>query len=125
MSMTKAARKLARRLTAEEKAGINQMLMDKRPHREIVAKYGISVGTISNMVKKLAGKGTTATVHKDSKSIMSLNESLIAIRNRKILVEEMLTGSLKQELEQLEIAEQNLEKTIDSIVQLEAYSRNK
>ena len=37
----------------------------------------------------------------------------------------MLTGSLKQELEQLIIAEENLETTIDSIIQLEAYTKNK
>jgi hypothetical protein len=57
--------------------------------------------------------------------VAALKESLIAVRNRKIFVEEMLTGSLKQELEQLTLAEENLEKTIDSIIQLEAYTKNK
>lgn len=123
--MTDTTKKSAKRLTAEEKAGINQMLSDKKPYKEITEKYNISVSTVSNMVKKLSGKTSKATDHKDSKNVVALKESLIAIRNRKILVEEMLTGSLKQELEQLIIAEENLETTIDSIIQLEAYTKNK
>ncbi len=123
--MTDITKKSAKRLTEEEKACINQMLRDKKPYKEITEKYNISVGTVSNMVKKLSGKTTKSTEHKDSKHVGALKESLIAIRNRKILVEEMLTGSLKQELEQLTIAEENLEKTIDSIIQLEAYTKNK
>lgn len=88
-------------------------------------KYGISAGTISNMIKKLSGEISKSSLNTDSKSVLALKESLIAIKNRKILVEEMLTGSLKKELEQLTIAEENLEKTIDSIIQLEAYTKNK
>ena len=123
--MTDTTKKLAKRLTEEEKSGINQMLRAKKPYKEITEKYNISVGTVSNMVKKLSGKTSKATDDKDSKNVVALKESLIAIRNRKILVEEMLTGSLKQELEQLIIAEENLETTIDSIIQLEAYTKNK
>lgn len=123
--MTDTTKKSAKRLTEEEKAGINQMLRAKKPYKEITEKYNISVGTVSNMVKKLSGKTSKATDDKDSKNVVALKESLIAIRNRKILVEEMLTGSLKQELEQLIIAEENLETTIDSIIQLEAYTKNK
>ncbi len=123
--MTDITKKAAKRLTEEEKSGINQMLRDRKPYKEITEKYNISVSTVSNMVKKLSGKTTIATDNKDSKNVVALKESLIAIRNRKILVEEMLTGSLKQELEQLIIAEENLETTIDSIIQLEAYTKNK
>ena len=123
--MTNATKKSVRRLTEEEKSCINQMLMDKKPHKEIAEKYNISVGTVSNMVKKLSGKTTKSTEHNDSKNVTALKESLTAIRNRKTLVEEMLTGSLKQELDQLTIAEENLEKTIDSIIQLEAFTKNR
>ncbi|TAN67009.1 MAG: hypothetical protein EPN17_12330 [Methylobacter sp.] len=118
-------KKVVKRLTDEEKAGIIQMLTDKRPHKDIMEKYNVSAGTISNIVKKITGASLKVPVHKDSKNVAALKESLIAVRNRKILVEEMLTGSLKQELEQLTIAEENLEKTIDSIIQLEAYTHNK
>lgn len=123
--MTETTKKVAKRLTDEEKAGINQMLADKKSHKDIIEKYNVSPGTISNMVKKLTGKSKKTVDHKDSKHVAALKDSLIAIRNRKILVDEMLTGSLKQELEQLTIAEENLEKTIDSIIQLEAYTHNK
>jgi transposase-like protein len=123
--MTDATKKSVRRLTEVEKSCINQMLVDKKPHKEIAEKYNISVGTVSNMVKKLSGKKTKSTDHNDSKNVAALKESLTAIRNRKTLVEEMLTGSLKQELEQLTIAEENLEKTIDSIIQLEAFTKNR
>lgn len=123
--MTDTTKKSAKRLTEEEKSGINQMLMDKKPHKEIIEKYNISVGTVSNMVKKLSGKTIKSTEHKESKHIAALNESLTAIQNRKSLVVEMLQGSLKQELEQLTIAEENLIKTIDSMKELEALTKNK
>ena len=122
--MNDTAKKVTKRLTDEEKAGINQMLASKKTHKEIMQKYNVSSSTVSNIVKKLAGKNTKLSEYKDSKNVTALKTSLIAIRNRKLLVEEMLTGSLKQELEQLAIAEENLEKTIDSIIQLEAYSQN-
>lgn len=117
--------KKARRLTADEKAGINQMLAEKKTHKEIMERYSVSAGTVSGMVKKLSGKGKTFAEYKDSRNVAALKESLIAIRQRKHLVEEMLTGSLKLELEQLTITEENLEKTIDSMIQLEAYGQNK
>lgn len=123
--MNDTAKKPTKRLTEEAKAGIMQMLIDKKPHKEIIEKYNISVSTVSNMVKKLAGKNTSSDSHKDSKNLVALRESLVAIQNRKILVEKMLYVSLKQELEQLTIAEENLVKTIDSMIQLEAYSQNK
>ena len=123
--MTDTTKKSAKRLTEEEKSGINQMLMDKKPHKEIIEKYNISVGTVSNMVKKLSGKTIKSTEYKESKHIAALNESLTAIQNRKNLVEEMLQGSLKQELEQLTIAENNLVTAIDSIKALEALAKNK
>jgi hypothetical protein len=123
--MNDTSKKLVKRLTDEEKSGINQMLLDRKPHKEIMQKYNISGGTVSNMVKKLSFKVIKSTEHKDSKNVAALKESLISVRNRKIFVEEMLTGSLKQELEQLTLAEENLEKTIDSIIQLEAYTKNK
>ena len=122
--MNDTAIKVTRRLTEEEKEGINHMLAAKKTHKEIMEKYNVSSSTISNIVKKLAGKSRKSTEYKDSKNVVALKGSLIAIRNRKLLVEEMLTGSLKQELEQLAIAEENLEKTIDSIIQLEAYTHN-
>jgi IS30 family transposase len=121
----KETKRVTKRLTVEEKAGISQMLADKTPHKDIIQKYNVSGGTVSSMVKRLADKGKKFTDPKDSKHLSALKESLIAIRNRKILVEEMLTGSLKEELEQLTIAEENLENTIDSIIQLEAYTHNK
>ncbi len=123
--MTDATKKGVKRLTEEEKSAINQMLIEKNSRKDIMEKYGISAGTVSNMIKKLSGKITKSTIHTDSKSVAALKESLTAIKNRKVMVEEMLTGSLKQELEQLLIAEENLEKTIDSIIQLEAYAKNK
>ncbi len=123
--MNDTSKKLVKRLTEEEKSGINQMLLDRKPHKEIMQKYHVSGGTVSNMVKKLSLRVLKSNDHKDSKNVAALKESLIAVRNRKILVEEMLTGSLKQELEQLTFAEENLEKTIDSIIQLEAYTKNK
>ena len=107
--MNDTTKKLARRLTDDEKAGINQMLLNKVPHKDIIETYAVSSGTISNMAKKLSAKTSQAS-HKDSKNIAALKNSLIAIRNRKILVEEMLMGSLRQELDQLAIAEENLEK---------------
>ena len=122
--MTETA-KVSNRLTDEQKAGINKMIADKAPHRDIIKKFKVSSGTVSSMAKKLSNKSTTATEHKDSNHVAALKESLVAIRNRKALVDEMLNGSLKQELEQLTIAEENLEKTIDSIIQLEAFTKNK
>jgi IS30 family transposase len=122
--MNNVAKKVTRRLTDEEKTGINQMLLNKKTHKEIMEKYNVSSSTVSNIVKKMAGKSRKSVEYKDSKNVAALKASLIAVRNRKLLVEEMLTGSLKQELEQLAIAEENLEKTIDSIIQLEAYSQN-
>lgn len=88
----------ARRLSNEEKDGINQMLIDKRSYKDITQKYHISTGTVSTMVKKLAGK-TKQTATKDSKStnalkgsLSALQESLVAIKNRKAVVEEMLSN---------------------------------
>lgn len=123
--MTDTIKRATRRLTDEQKAGIHQMLADKISHKEIMEKYGVSVGTISNMVKKITGKSSPKAEQKDSSNISALKQSLAAIKNRKLFVEELLNGALRQELEQLTTTEQNLERTIDSMIQLEAFTKNR
>lgn len=88
-------------------------------------KYGVSAGTISNMVKKLTGKSSSKAEQKDSSNITALKQSLAAIKSRKVAVEELLNGTLKQELEQLTITEQSLEQAIASMVQLETFNKNR
>ena len=121
--MTETIKRVAKRLTEDERAGIIQMLMDNCTHKLIIEKYHVSAGTISGIVKKLAADHTP--IQKESQNVASLKETLNSIKNRKAKVEEMLMGSLKNEFEQLTVAEENLEKTIASIIALEAYTHNK
>ena len=121
--MTETIKRVAKRLTEEERAGIIQMLNDNCTHKLIIEKYNVSSGTISGIVKKLAANHIPA--QKESQNVASLKETLKAIKTRKAKVEEMLMGSLKNEQEQLTVAEENLEKTIASIIALEVYTHNK
>ena len=121
--MTEAIKRVAKRLSEDERAGIIQMLNDNCTHKLIIEKYHVSAGTISGIVKKLAADHTP--IQNESQNVASLKETLNAIKIRKAKVEEMLMGSLKNEFEQLTVAEENLEKTIASIIALEAYTHNK
>ena len=56
--MTEAIKRVAKRLSEDERAGIIQMLNDNCTHKLIIEKYHVSAGTISSIVKKLVANHT-------------------------------------------------------------------